>query len=80
MASSSLRPEHVLEGASNFSSWKTRILTFLEEHELDHFVTSVVEEPSSNVGRAAFKRNQAKARRIIFDSVKDNMISVLALH
>lgn len=78
MASSSLRPERVLEGASDFSSWKTRILTLLEEHELYHFVTSVVEEPSSNAVRATFKRNQAKVRRIIFDSIKDNMMTILA--
>lgn len=78
MASSLVMLEHVLEGASNFSSWKNRILTILEEHELDHFVTNVGEEPSSNDGREAFKINQARARRIIFYLIKDKMMTILA--
>jgi len=40
-------------------------------------VTTVVEEPTTNVGRETFKRDQAKAKRVIFNSVKDNIMSVL---
>ena len=40
-------------------------------------MTSVVEEPSSNAGRTAYKKNQEKARRIIYDSVKVNLMPVI---
>ena len=40
-------------------------------------VTRVVEEPTTAQGRAEFKK-QAKAQRVIFDSVKDNPMVVLA--
>jgi hypothetical protein len=50
----------------------------LEEYDLDNFVTSTIEEPTSNAGRTTFKKNQARARRIIFDSVKDNIMPVIA--
>ena len=52
-------------------------MNILQELELDQSVTAVMEEPASNAGRAAFWRNQAKAKRVIFDSVKDNVMSVL---
>lgn len=77
MTSISVKPQDMLEGASNFNIWKARILNILEEYDLDNFVTSVVEEPTTNAGRYAFKKNQAKAKRIIFNSVKDNIMTVL---
>jgi hypothetical protein len=52
-------------------------MNILQELELEHFVTTVVEEPTTNVGRATFKRNQGKAKRVIFDSIKDNIMHVL---
>ena len=78
MASSiSVNAEDRLEGASNFNVWKLKILNILQEHDLEQYVTSVMEEPTSNVERAAFSRNQAKAKLIIFDSVKDNIMPVM---
>ena len=77
MTTISIRPKDRLEGASNFSTWKARVMNLLEEHELDRFVTNEVEMPTTNVGRSAFRRNQAKAKRIIFDSVKDSILTVL---
>ena len=44
-------------------------MNILEEHDLDGYVTSVVEEPSSNARRTAPKKNQAKAKRFIFEFV-----------
>ena len=73
-----MKAEDRLEGASNFNIWKVRVLNILEEYDLDSFVTSVVEEPTTNAGRTNFKKNQAKAKRIIFDSVKDNIMLVIA--
>ena len=69
--------EDKLEGASNFNVWKLRVMNILQELELDQFVTTVMEEPTNNAGRAAFRRNQAKAKRVIFDSMKDSIMLVL---
>jgi len=41
---------------------------------LDELVTRVLEEPTSNIGREAYKKRQAKAKRFIFDLVKENMM------
>jgi hypothetical protein len=77
MSSISVRPEDRLEGASNFNVWKLRVMNILQEHDLEQYVTSVMEEPTSNAGRAAFRKNQAKAKRIIFDLVKDNIMPTM---
>ena len=73
----SIRTEDGLDGSSNFNNWKARVIMILEEHDIDHYVTTVVAKPTSNVGRASFKRNQAKARRIIYDSVKEHIMSII---
>jgi hypothetical protein len=78
MSSISVRPEDRLEGASNFNVSKVSVLNILEEYDLDNFMIDTVEEPTANAGRATFKKNQAKAKRIIFDSVKDNIRPVIA--
>ena len=52
-------------------------MEILEENDIDHYVTSVVEEPSSNARRTLYKKNQAKARRIIYDSVKEHLMPVI---
>ena len=52
-------------------------MAILEENDLDHYVTSVVEEPTTNAGRTTYKRNQGKARRIIYNTVKENLMPVI---
>ena len=69
--------EDRLDGSSNFNNWKARVIAIFEEHDIDHYVTMVVAKPTSNAGRASFKRNQAKARRIIYDSVKEHIMSII---
>ena len=73
----SFRAEDRLDGSSKFNNWKERVMEILEENDIDHYVTNVVEEPSTNSGRIAFKRNQAKARKIIYDSMKEQIMSVI---
>ena len=72
----SLRSKDQLEGTSNFNTWKDRILSILEEHDLDGYVSNVVEEPTSNAGHTNYKRNQSKYKCIIYDFVKDKLMSV----
>ena len=73
----SIRSEDRLEGSSNFNNWKARIIAILEEHDLDQYVTTEVVEPTSTARRASFKRNQGKARRILYDSMKENIMPII---
>ena len=40
-------------------------------------MTTVIEEPTTNGGRTNYKKNKAKEKRIIYDSVKENLMSVI---
>ena len=46
------------------------------EFDLEDLVTREVEEPTSNSGRTAFMKKQAKSKMIIYDSIKDSMMPV----
>lgn len=70
----SLRAEDQLDGAAKFRSWKTRILLILEENEIQNYVKENVPEPEDNEEKAKHKKNEAKANRILIDSVKDHLI------
>jgi hypothetical protein len=70
----SLRVEDRLDGATNFRSWKTRILLVLEENELQNHVKEVIPEPEGAEEKAKYKKNEAKAKRILIDSIKDHLI------
>ena len=74
MATNGFKPEEKLYGSTNFNSWKAMLTTILDENELDDIVLNVTEEPTTNVGRLAYKRKQGKARRIIYDSVKESVM------
>jgi hypothetical protein len=54
-----------------------RMVNILEENELEELITRVIEEPTSNTTRATYRKKQAKAKRIIFDSVKDIMMPII---
>ena len=73
----SIRTEDRLDGSSNFNNWKARVMAILAENDIDHYVTTVVVEPTTSVGRASSKRNQAKARRIIYDSMKEHIMPII---
>ena len=77
MASIFIWPKDLLEGTTNFNTWKARVINILEKHDLDSFVTAVIEEPTTNAGRTNYKKNQAKEKRIIYDSMKDKLIPVI---
>ena len=77
MASISVRLKDRLEGTLNFNTWNSRILNFLEEQDLDGYVSYVVEEPTFDARYTIFKKTEAKNKRIIYDLVKDNLMSVI---
>ena len=74
MATNGFKPEENLYASSNFNSWKARLTTILYENDLDEIVLNVTEEPTTNAGRLAYKRKQGKARRIIYDSIKESVM------
>ena len=77
MASISIRPEDRLEGTSNFNTWKARVINILEEHDLDSFVTTMIEEPITNARTTNYNKNQENAKRIIYDFMKDKLMLVI---
>ena len=78
-SSISVRVKDRLEGATNFNVWNLCITNILQEHDLEKYVTTMVEEPMNNARRVAFRKSQAKAKRIIFDSVKDSIMPIMNL-
>ena len=74
MAVNVFRPEEKLYGSTNYNSWKARLIAILEENDLDDIVSNVIEEPTSNAGRLAYKRKQGKARRVIYDSIREALM------
>ena len=77
MATNTFRPEEKLEGSANYNSWKARLTAILEENDLDDLVFNTIEEPISNAGIITFKKKHAKARRIIYDSVKETLMPTI---
>ena len=66
--------EDKLEGVDNFWAWKYRISLGLKENELDTYINEEVPVPEGDEAKALCKKNLVKAKRIIADSIKDNLI------
>jgi hypothetical protein len=77
MASTTVKVEDKLIGASKFNAWKSRIVNIIEENELEELISRVIEELTSNKTRETYKKKQDKAKRIIFYSIKDNMMPII---
>ena len=67
----SMKVEDRPEGASNFIPWKSRVLLLLEENDLLQFVNAKVPKPEAEEDKPRWRKTDAKARRILMDSVKD---------
>ena len=74
MAVNVFKPEEKLYGSANYNSWKARLTAILEENDHDGIVFNANEEPTSNADRLTYKRKQGKARRIIYDSIKEALM------
>jgi hypothetical protein len=77
MATCPAKLEHMLQGSSNFSSSKTRVMKNFVEFDLDDLVTRDIEEPTFGAGKSTFQKKQAKSKRIIYDSINDSMMPLL---
>jgi hypothetical protein len=67
-----------LDGASNFGIWKEHILLSLEEYGLKEFALQTIPVPIDAQQAEAHKKNDAKARCIILDGVKDHIVPHLS--
>ena len=78
MAPHGLRDQDRLDGFSNFSAWKARILIVLEAYHLrDHAKQTLVTPTDANLLR---KHNQVvgHAKQLIMDGIKDHIVPHLA--
>ena len=66
--------EDRLDGASNYGSWKTRVLIALEEYDVVDFDVKDVPKPEEEDRLGAWKRHDVKAMKILIDSVKSHLM------
>ena len=64
-----MKVEDCLEGASNFIPYKSRVLLLKQENDLLQFVNAKVLEPESKEDKPRWRKNDAKVRRILVDSI-----------
>ena len=74
MATVAFKLEENISDSTNFNSWKARLTAILDENDLDDIVLNVIEKPTTNAGRLAYKRKQGKARKVIYDSIKKELM------
>ena len=63
-----------LEGADKFWAWKYIISLVLEKNELDSYINEEVPVPEGDEAKALHKKKLVMAKRIIADSIKDDLI------
>ena len=69
-----MKVEDRLDGTSNFKSWKSRVL-ILEENDLLKFMNEDVPKPEEEPEKAQWRNNDARAKIILADSVKDHLVT-----
>ena len=69
-----LKREYHLDRATNFISWKSRVI-ILEEKYLLKLVNENVREPDVEKDKSYWKKSDSRVRRILVDSVKDHLVS-----
>jgi hypothetical protein len=70
--------EDRLDGASNFSSWKSRLQVTLEEDDLLDVVTKTLPATTTDIEKKIRKEEDVKARKLIIYSVRDHLLPRIA--
>lgn len=78
MASTRLRDQDRLDGASNYVISKARISSLLNEHDLKTYVDSVVVVPADADPLKKYKKEMAGAKRFFLDGVRYHVVSHIA--
>ena len=68
-----MRVEDHLDGATNFISWKSRVL-ILGENDRLKLVNEKVPEQDVEEDKSHWRKNDARARRILINSVRDHSV------
>ena len=63
-----------IEVADKFWAWKYRISLVFEENELDMYISGEVPVLEGDEAKALHKKNLVKAKSIISNLIKDNLI------
>ena len=63
-----MKVEDHLDAATNFISWKSRVL-ILGENDLLNLVNEKVPEPDAEEDKSHWRKSDARARRILVDSI-----------
>ena len=72
-----MKLEDHLDGATNFISWKSRVL-ISEENDLLKLVNEKVRELDVEEDKSHWRKSDARARRILVDSVSDHLVSQIS--
>ena len=68
-----MKVEYNRDGATNFMFLKS-ILLILEENDLLKLVNEKVPEPNVEEDKSRWRKSDARARRILVDSVRDHLV------
>ena len=69
-----LRIEERLNGISNYAVWNDRIQIVFEEVVVSDIVRQVVVPPTTADELVEFTKNNAKAKKILMNSLKDHVV------
>jgi hypothetical protein len=64
-----------LEAVDKFHIWKYRVTLILEENEFSIFIKENVPKLADATIKAKYQKDMLRAKRIIADSIKDDLIS-----
>jgi len=69
------RLENFLEGTTNFVAWKIHMEAILDDNELLEYIKTDVAKPQASDAQdlAQWKKDLAKARRIILEGVQNHI-------
>ena len=69
-----MKVEDHLDGATNFISWKFRVL-ILGENDPLKLVNEKVQEQNVEEDKSHWRKSDARARRILVNSVRDHLLT-----
>ena len=72
-----MKVEDHLDGATNFISWKSRVL-ILEEIDFLKLVNEKVPKPNAEEDKSHWRQSDARARKILVDSIKDDLVTQIS--
>ena len=71
--------EYRLDGASNFSPWKSKLLVTLEEDDLLDVTTKTLPDTTTDIENKKIRKEEdVKARKIIIYSIRDHLLPRIA--